>query len=647
MKPSRALLTFSTLAFTFGWGTEAKADKPIALSFDLEPAIQDDGAELPAAIIAPEAPALPQAKTNTEAPLPIPPGAENPPMSGDTTWPTGVHGGVDAIAVGNGQSVQALLPAPPPTPEPIVQVATALKPVAESSDVSEEIGLFTQEDIDDVIAWSLDLEPLHQPPKKAETTTEQPEETSFVASTRSWDSIQAMFAGGTDSLVARAVGSAEGTRTPEGHKNPAYFGHIDPGNGVWNMGTFSYQHGANTPEEADAKQLKRLQRQTEVLRQKAEAKGLALSQEELLNGIDLANQAPLAALDRGGYLDWLEEAHSLGMSGSDAIVWARTRAFIDPDTRRWNAPGLGNNVYSISHDQERRANAIARAMTATSLVAQTVPLASANESVQPAPQDTTDLAITQSIANPELEGMAKSIGQFHEIPAVEPAIALDFSDNALAWDQVDPQDDQINRIAPTAQISPASSQVLPETGVAQPSDPKTVQLAADTLVLKEADVPSSEIMETEAEVPNLENVSDMDQPLPADTAAEASETSSKTSASEEATSKVLPSNDSVDTTDTTVTNSVAITAATIEPHSLKAPSTGHSRTSPQAAPPSTLPFSAPNVFKPTQAHRESETETLPEPRTATALTPYQNVTDALNQALESLTDRQKALSEER
>ncbi|NJR66804.1 MAG: hypothetical protein HC772_18210 [Leptolyngbyaceae cyanobacterium CRU_2_3] len=46
-----------------------------------------------------------------------------------------------------------------------------------------------------------------------------------------------LFQGNSESLVARAVGSAEGTRTPEGDRNPAYYGHVDPGNKVWNLGT--------------------------------------------------------------------------------------------------------------------------------------------------------------------------------------------------------------------------------------------------------------------------------------------------------------------------------------------------------------------------------------------------------------------------
>ncbi|HEY9738551.1 MAG TPA: hypothetical protein V6D06_19795 [Trichocoleus sp.] len=170
-----------------------------------------------------------------------------------------------------------------------------------------------------------------------------------------------LFAGGSESLVARAVGSAEGTRTALGQRTAAYYGHQDPGNGAWNLGSFSYQHGATTPEEADAKQLKRLQAQVQVLKTQAEAKGLELTLAEILNGIDLANQAPVAALDRG-YVDWLYQAHSLGMTGEDAILYARTRAFLDPDTGRWNAPGLGNTVAAISQDQERRMKAIALAM---------------------------------------------------------------------------------------------------------------------------------------------------------------------------------------------------------------------------------------------------------------------------------------------
>lgn len=172
-----------------------------------------------------------------------------------------------------------------------------------------------------------------------------------------------LFEGGSDSLVATAVGSAEGTRTPDGGKTWAYYGHVDPGNARWNLGSFSYQHGARSPEEADERQLDRLRRQFEMIRQTAELSGLKLSLEEQLNAIDLANQAPLAALDRGGYIERLRQAYTEGFQGTDAVLRARTYSYINPATRQWDAPGLGNTEYSISRDQARRLDAIAQALS--------------------------------------------------------------------------------------------------------------------------------------------------------------------------------------------------------------------------------------------------------------------------------------------
>ncbi|MEM1255450.1 MAG: hypothetical protein AAGI69_23685 [Cyanobacteria bacterium P01_H01_bin.21] len=174
-------------------------------------------------------------------------------------------------------------------------------------------------------------------------------------------SLDRLFEGGTASLVARAVGSAEGTRTPSGGYTSAYYGHVDPGNGVWNLGSFSYQHGASSPEQADDKQLRRLQKQAGELRRQTDAKSLELSLIEELNGIDLANQAPLAALDRG-YIDWLNQAQTMELD--NPVVWARTKAFINPDTGYWDAPGLGNTWHTIYYDQLRRYDAIARALEA-------------------------------------------------------------------------------------------------------------------------------------------------------------------------------------------------------------------------------------------------------------------------------------------
>lgn len=198
-------------------------------------------------------------------------------------------------------------------------------------------------------------------------------------------SLDALFQNGSNSIVAKAVGSAEGTRTPDGGRTWAFQGHVDPGNGVWNLGTFSYQHGANSPDEADRKQLERLKGQAQTLRQAALERGITLTLEEELNGIDLANQSPRAALSRGGYMDRLKEAHDVGLRGSDAVLWARTRSFLDPDTHRWNAPGLGNTTHGVTSDQDRRMRAIARAIQAHRQVAAT-------------PSAPTEQAVLQPIA---------------------------------------------------------------------------------------------------------------------------------------------------------------------------------------------------------------------------------------------------------
>lgn len=203
------------------------------------------------------------------------------------------------------------------------------------------------------------------PPRDAKSSSvELAFERSPAANSVAAHPLDPLFEGGSESLVARTVGSAEGTRTADGLRTRAYFGHVDPGNGVWNLGSFSYQHGARSPEEADDKQLTRLRKQAAILQEQAAAKGIQLTLEEKLNGIDLANQSPRAALDRGGYIDWLAEARNLGLTGEEAVLWSRTRSFLDPDTQQWNAPGLGNNVASISRDQERRLKAIARALQA-------------------------------------------------------------------------------------------------------------------------------------------------------------------------------------------------------------------------------------------------------------------------------------------
>jgi hypothetical protein len=175
----------------------------------------------------------------------------------------------------------------------------------------------------------------------------------------------ALFRGDSKSLVAKAVGSAEGTRQPNGGTNPAYYGHIDPGNAAWNVGTFSYQHCSTcSPQEADRRQLRRLRWQFQQIRQQAQRQGLQLSLEEQLNAIDLANQSPIAALASGGFIDRLRWTRQQGWQGSEAVLQARVFSYQNPYTQLWDAPGLGNTESGIRRDQSRRQAAIAAAIQA-------------------------------------------------------------------------------------------------------------------------------------------------------------------------------------------------------------------------------------------------------------------------------------------
>lgn len=190
-------------------------------------------------------------------------------------------------------------------------------------------------------------------------TPEQKEEARVEAL-----NLDRIFSGGENALVTIAVGSAEGTRTPQGGKTRYWNNHTDPGNGKNNQGSFSYQHGAANAEEADKKQLTRLRGQTDQMTATARRLGMKLNLEELLGLIDLANQSPAAAL--GGVVPNLQKAKEQGMTGTDAIVWARSQSFRGPDGRL-NAPGLGNTESGVRRDQQRRSDEILKAIVAQGL----------------------------------------------------------------------------------------------------------------------------------------------------------------------------------------------------------------------------------------------------------------------------------------
>lgn len=371
------------VAILLGVGLPAQA-KDFALNFQDLPPVETKPQTLAVAPGLEHEGEQPTPSPSSESLLSIPDTATEPPQ-------------------GLAETAIASLPPPPPTLDNASQEVPVAEAIAPNDSLAEATDALptdsaTPEAVSEAIALSFDLAPaasegdrpitIPKTPQPA-PPTDLPENTTVFSAS--------LFSGGENSLVAMAIGSAEGTRTPNGGRTPAYFGHTDPGNQAWNLGSFSYQHQARSPEEADQRQLSRLQDQAQLLAKKAAELNLSLTLEEQLNALDLANQAPQAALDRGGYLDWLRQAHDIGLSGSEAILWARVRSFIDPDTHQWNAPGLGNNIDQISRDQERRMNAIAQAIATHPLAQAEVTLVT--ESTTPAE---SDLSILEQILNFDL-----------------------------------------------------------------------------------------------------------------------------------------------------------------------------------------------------------------------------------------------------
>ena len=155
-----------------------------------------------------------------------------------------------------------------------------------------------------------------------------------------------------DEQLKCAIGNAEGTKDDHCQSNSAYFGHIDPGNGAANLGAFSYQHGASSPEEADAKQIERLRNAEQRIQQKAmDTFGQPLSKAALASALDLWNQAPLAGDD---FVKHLRTADPTPQE----IIDARSASFINPSTGDLDAPGLGNSMDKVQHDQTRRTDEV-------------------------------------------------------------------------------------------------------------------------------------------------------------------------------------------------------------------------------------------------------------------------------------------------
>jgi hypothetical protein len=170
----------------------------------------------------------------------------------------------------------------------------------------------------------------------------------------------ALLQGGSDSIVAIAVGCAEGTRTADGGKTAAWYGHTDPGNGPKNQGSFSYQHEAKSPEDADILQIQKF---TDDLLPQFLAnlnpahlpdKGI---QQLFLIACDVYTQSELACTGRGGFL-WHFRSIPLKTRVDLTVIDWRVESYFDPDTLKLNAPGFGNSLERLKADQARRTESV-------------------------------------------------------------------------------------------------------------------------------------------------------------------------------------------------------------------------------------------------------------------------------------------------
>ena len=171
-----------------------------------------------------------------------------------------------------------------------------------------------------------------------------------------------LLEGGVDSPVAIAVGTSEGTRTPDARFTSAWYGHTDPGNGKRNQGSFSYQHSAESPKAADMQQLKKIK---DVLLPKFRRILPKLSHRSateikllFLVACDLYTQSEEACTANGGFLEQLAvNGDTYAPNLTNLIVW-RVQSYIDPKTGKLDAPGFNNDPVKTREDQQRRTEAV-------------------------------------------------------------------------------------------------------------------------------------------------------------------------------------------------------------------------------------------------------------------------------------------------
>jgi hypothetical protein len=159
--------------------------------------------------------------------------------------------------------------------------------------------------------------------------------------------------GQVDAPGAIAIGMAEGTRTIDGVRTAAWYGHTDPGNANHNVGTFSSQNTTLSPELTDDQELRRIRDKLSIfIREQPD-----LSPLEYLSAADLSIQARGAFPAFGQHLKVVRQRNLKPVA---MIVEARVRSFYNPLNGQLEAAGFDNNETALRRDQLRRTRAIER-----------------------------------------------------------------------------------------------------------------------------------------------------------------------------------------------------------------------------------------------------------------------------------------------
>ena len=151
---------------------------------------------------------------------------------------------------------------------------------------------------------------------------------------------------GSDAGYAILIGNAEGNRRANGDKTDHYYGHRDPGDGKWNIGSFSYSNDrkgakqAKSPEDADRIQLGRLYANKDVYAAAMKKAGLDPNNALLATVyLDMFNQSPTSAelLLKPDNLKYLKDN---GITIETMKEW-RYRGFINPETGKQRITSRG------------------------------------------------------------------------------------------------------------------------------------------------------------------------------------------------------------------------------------------------------------------------------------------------------------------